>query len=144
MALTCDRCTKVVKSFMMSRFNTECICKECIASEKLHPDYQKAVEAERASNKYMQALFISEHIGQQFEGKISGLASFGLFVILDDNYCEGMVSLRSMDDDHYAYRKEDNVVYGTRHGEEYRLGDRVKVKVAAADPLSRQIDFYLL
>ena len=51
MALTCDRCTKVVKSFMMSRFNTECICKECIASEKLHPDYQKAVEAELASIK---------------------------------------------------------------------------------------------
>lgn len=105
---------------------------------------RKAVEAERASNKYMQALFISEHIGKTFEGKISGLASFGLFVILDDNYCEGMVSLRAMDDDHYVYRKEDNVVYGTRRGQEYRLGDRVKVKVAAADPLSRQIDFYLL
>jgi ribonuclease R len=105
---------------------------------------RKAVEAERASNKYMQALYISNHIGGTFDGKISGLASFGLFVIIDGNYCEGMVSLRTMDDDHYNYRKEDNVIHGGRSGKEFRLGDRVKVKVVRADALSRQIDLVLL
>lgn len=117
-----------------------------VATQARHCSLQerKAVEAERASTKYMQALYLQDHIGKQFEGKISGLASFGIFVILDGNYCEGMVTLRSMDDDHYEYRQEDNVVIGKRHKEIYRLGDRVKVKVVAADPLSRQIDLYLV
>ncbi|NND94445.1 MAG: ribonuclease R [Flavobacteriales bacterium] len=105
---------------------------------------RKAVDAERASRKFMQALFLQGSVGKSFSGRISGLTNFGIFVILDDNYCEGMVSLRSMDDDHYAFRSEDHVVAGTRHKEEYRLGDAVKVRIANVDPLSRQIDFYLL
>jgi VacB/RNase II family 3'-5' exoribonuclease len=105
---------------------------------------RKAVEAERASRKFMQALFLQDAVGKSFTGRISGLTSFGIFVILDENYCEGMVSLRSMDDDHYTFRNEDNVVFGVKHKEEYRLGDSVKVRLVNVDPLSRQIDFYLL
>jgi ribonuclease R len=105
---------------------------------------RKAVEAERASRKFMQALFLQDSVGQSFTGRISGLTSFGIFVILDENHCEGMISLRSMDDDHYAFRQEDHVVYGIKHKEEYRLGDEVKVRLANVDALSRQIDFYLL
>jgi ribonuclease R len=105
---------------------------------------RKAVEAERASSKYMQALYLSTHIGKRFQGKISGLTSFGIFIVLDDNYCEGMVTLKSMDDDQYSYITKDNTIVGSRHKETYRLGDTVTVKVMRADALQRQIDFVLV
>jgi ribonuclease R len=105
---------------------------------------RKAVEAERASAKYMQALFLSTHVGKQFIGRVSGLTSFGMFVMLDENYCEGMVSLRSMDDDQYSYHQKDNTIRGSRHKEVFRLGDAVKVRVVSADALKRQIDFVLV
>ncbi len=125
--------------------NEKGLTEDSIAVKAKHCSLQerKAVDAERASGKYMQAVYLQESIGKSFRGKISGLTSFGMFVILDDNHCEGMVSLRSMDDDHYSHRKEDNVIYGQRHGEEFRLGDEVIVKVVKADPQTRQIDFYL-
>ena len=105
---------------------------------------RRAVEAERASSKYMQALYLSTFIGKRFEGKISGLTSFGIFVILNENYCEGMVTLKSMDDDQYSYNTKDNTVVGGRHKDVYRLGDPVTVKVMRADALQRQIDFVMV
>jgi ribonuclease R len=89
-------------------------------------------------------LFLSTHIGKRFTGKISGLTSFGIFVILDENYCEGMVTLKSMDDDQYSYITKDNTIVGNRYKETYRLGDKVTVKVMRADALQRQIDFVLV
>jgi len=105
---------------------------------------RRAVEAERASNKYMQALFLSAHVGRKFAGHISGLTSFGMFVVIDANFCEGMVALRSMDDDQYTYNTKDNTITGNRHKEIYRLGDPVQVKVIRADALQRQIDLVLV
>jgi len=92
----------------------------------------------------MQALFLQDLVGQSFEGRISGITRFGIFVILTENHCEGMVSLRSLDDGQYVYKQEEHVIRGQRHGEEYRMGDNVKVRIANVDPLSRLIDFYLL
>jgi len=104
---------------------------------------RKAVEAERASKKFMQALFMSKFVGQRFEGTISGVTRFGLFVIMDDNFCEGMVSMRNMDDDHYEFDESAYAIVGKKHGDSYRLGDRVRVKVTSADALARQIDLEL-
>jgi len=105
---------------------------------------RKAVEAERASKKYMQALYLSKFIGQDFTGRISGVTKFGLFVVLDDNHCEGLATMRNMTDDYYAFDQTLNAIVGSKNGLTYRLGDKVRVKVTAADPLARQIDVELL
>ncbi|MDD3743483.1 MAG: ribonuclease R [Lentimicrobiaceae bacterium] len=102
---------------------------------------RKAIEAERASVKYKQAEYLQDRIGERFSGLISGVSKYGLYVELDGNKCEGMVSLRSMDDDFY-YLDEDNYkVIGQHHGREFRLGDPVKVKVKHVDLQRKQMDF---
>ncbi|MBV2246597.1 MAG: ribonuclease R [Lentimicrobium sp.] len=102
---------------------------------------RKAVEAERASVKYKQAEFLQDKIGERFTGLISGVSKYGLYVELDGSKCEGMVSLRTMDDDFY-YLDEDNYkVIGQHNGREFRLGDHVKVKVKHVDMQRKQMDF---
>jgi ribonuclease R len=102
---------------------------------------RKAVEAERASVKYKQAEFLQDKIGESFTGLISGVSKYGLYVELDGSKCEGMVSLRTMDDDFY-YLDEDNYkVIGQHYGREFRLGDHVKVKVKHVDMQRKQMDF---
>jgi VacB/RNase II family 3'-5' exoribonuclease len=105
---------------------------------------RKAVEAERASKKFMQALYLRRHIGEEFAGRVSGVTKFGLFVVLIDNHCEGMVSIRSMEGDSYAFDETAYAIIGQRSNEIYRLGDEINVRVLNADPLNRQIDLELV
>jgi ribonuclease R len=105
---------------------------------------RKAMEAERASIKYKQAEYLLDKVGQEFSGLISGVSKWGLFVELDGNKCEGMVSLRYMDDDFY-YLDEDNYkVIGSQFGKEYRLGDPIRIKVKRIDLSKKQMDFELV
>jgi ribonuclease R len=102
---------------------------------------KNAVEAERASVKYKQAEFMMDKIGQVFSGLISGVSKWGIYVELDITKGEGMVPLRSLQDDHY-YLDEDNYkVIGYKHGKEFRLGDAVKVVVRHIDLPRKQMDF---
>ncbi|HRY31602.1 MAG TPA: ribonuclease R [Bacteroidales bacterium] len=113
----------------------EAYCKHCSDMEK------NATDAERASVKYKQAEFMLDKIGKRFSGLISGVSKWGIFVELDINKGEGMVPLRSMEDDLY-YLDEDNYkVIGYRHGKEYRLGDPVRVIVRHIDLPRKQMDF---
>jgi ribonuclease R len=105
---------------------------------------RQAVDAERASIRFMQALYLQRYIGKAFMGKVSGVTNFGVFVRLDENHCEGLVLLRSMDDDHYVFKSEQQMVVGQRHGFTYRIGDEVEVRILDADPLSRQVDLVML
>ena len=104
---------------------------------------RKAVEAERASIKYKQAEYMSDKIGQEFDGLISGVSKYGIFVEVKGNKCEGMVRLTDLDDDFY-YLDEDNYrVIGHRYGQEYKLGDPVRIKVKHIDIRKKQLDYDL-
>jgi len=104
---------------------------------------RKAVEAERASVKYKQAEYLMDKIGESFNGLISGVSKWGLFVELENSKCEGMVSLKYLDDDFY-YLDEDNYrVIGQHHGREFKLGDPVRIKVKHVDLQRKQMDFVL-
>lgn len=114
-------------------------CEHCSAME------QVAASAERASIKYKQVEFMADRLGKEFEGKISGVSEFGFYVMLDDNSCEGMVSLHSLrDDDYYEFDERNYRLVGRRMHHMYSLGDRVKIRVTGADLDRRQIDFELV
>lgn len=104
---------------------------------------RKAAEAERASIKYKQAEYLSDKIGQQFDGLISGVSKWGIYVELDGNKCEGMVSLNDMQDDYYFLDDENYKVIGRKFGREYRLGDPIKIIVKSIDLSKKQMDFEL-
>ncbi len=104
---------------------------------------KKAAMAERESIKYKQAEFMLDKVGQEFLGVISGVSKWGLFVEIGEAKSEGLVSIRSMDDDFY-YLDEDNYrIVGRRYGHEYRLGDKVQVKVKEVNLINRQMDLVL-
>jgi len=113
----------------------------CIHSSEME---KKATEAERDSVKFKQAEYLANSIGMEFEGHISGLTQWGIFVELNDNYCEGMILLRSMHDDHYLLDEENYLIYGQRYGKQYKLGDKLRVKVSHINLFRRQIDFSLV
>ncbi|MCX6230571.1 MAG: ribonuclease R [Bacteroidetes bacterium] len=104
---------------------------------------RKAAEAERASIKYKQAEYLQDKIGQTFFGLISGVSKWGLFVELEGNKCEGMVSLRSMIDDYYFLDEDNYQVIGQRYGQKYKLGDRIKIKIVRVDLAKKQMDFVI-
>jgi ribonuclease R len=105
---------------------------------------KRAEQAERESVKYKQAEFMMDKIGQEFYGLVSGVSKWGIFVEIEGNKCEGMVSLKYMNDDFY-YLDEDNYrVVGQRYGQEYKLGDRVKIRVRKVDLQKKQMDFVLV
>lgn len=105
---------------------------------------RKAQEAERASIKYKQAEYMSDKIGQEFDGLISGVSKYGIFVEIKENKCEGMVRLQDLDDDFY-YLDEDNYkVIGHRYQREYKLGDPIRIRVKNIDIRKKQLDYELV
>jgi len=102
---------------------------------------QKAVEAERASIKYKQVEFMKDKVGKQFDGIISGVAEFGIFVEIIENKCEGMVTMRDLLDDFYEYDEDNYCLKGRRTGKIYQLGDAVKIEVLRANLPKKQLDF---
>jgi ribonuclease R len=104
---------------------------------------QRAVEAERASVKIMQVEYMRRHVGDEFEGIISGVINYGIFVELKDTLVEGMVHVRNMEDDYYEYDQKNYTLIGRREGRRFRLGDKVNVRVLSVDPERGEIDFVL-
>lgn len=100
-----------------------------------------AAEAERASVKYKQVEFLEDKIGQIFEGVISGVTEWGIFVEIIENKCEGRVSTRDMKDDQYVFDEDNYRIVGRRTGRIYSLGDKVMIKVKRADLVKKQLDF---
>ncbi len=112
-------------------------CQHCSDMEK------QATEAERASVKYKQAEYLLDKVGKEFEGLISGVSKWGLFVELDETKCEGLVALRDMNDDYYVLDEDNYLITGQSHGRQFRLGDRIRVKVKKIDMSKKTIDFAL-
>jgi ribonuclease R len=104
----------------------------------------RASEAERASVKYKQVEFLQDRIGEIFDGLISGVTEWGLYVEMTENKCEGMIRLRDLDDDFYEFDDTNYCVIGARTRQRYTLGDAVKVQVVRCDLLKKQIDLRLV
>jgi ribonuclease R len=112
----------------------------CEQSSKME---EVAAQAERASVKYKQVEFMADKIGQVFEGVISGISEWGIYVELNDSKCEGLVPMRDLDDDYYEFDEKNYCLRGRRDHHVYQLGDAVKVKVSRADLEKKQLDFEL-
>lgn len=104
---------------------------------------RSAVEAERDSIKLKQVEFLSDKIGEQFTGTISGVIERGIFVLLDDIYCEGMIRVSKLRGDYYFYDQRSHSLIGRSTGTKYQLGDKIEITVENTDQEKRQIDFEL-
>jgi ribonuclease R len=111
-------------------------CKHCSDRER------KAMEAERAGNKYKQVEFMQQYLGEEFDGIISGVASFGFFVETIAHKCEGMVTARDLSVyDDFRLDEADYALVGLRTFKKFRMGDKVRIKVVAANLTKRQLDY---
>ena len=105
---------------------------------------QLATKAERDSIKFMQIKFMENHIGEEFEGVISGVTDRGLYVEIVENKCEGMVRIKDVPGDYFFFDDRNHALVGERTKKIYQLGDLVKVTVAKADLIKRHLDFTMV
>lgn len=105
---------------------------------------QLAASAERASIKYKQVEYMSERLGQVYDGVISGVTDWGIYVELNENKCEGMISIRCLDDDYYEFDEKNYCIVGRYTGKRYQLGDELTVRIAKTDLVKKQLDFELI
>lgn len=116
---------------------TEEMCKHCSDME------QVAANAERASIKYKQVEFMSDKVGRTFDGTISGVTEWGIYVELSENACEGMIAVRDLTDDFYEFDDKTYSLTGQTTKRIYRLGDPITIKVIRANLERKQLDFVL-
>lgn len=121
--------------------NVEKLEEQCKHSSDME---QLAANAERASIKYKQVEFMEDHLGEIYDGIITGVTEWGLYVEVDENKCEGLVPVRDLADDYYDFDEKNYTLVGRRHGNRYRLGDTVRVQVARADLARKQLDFVIV
>ena len=113
------------------------LCEHASAMEQL------ATQAERASIKYKQVEFMADRLGQEFDGTVSGVTEFGLYVEITENGCEGMIPLRSLLDDYYEFDERNYCLIGRRFRRRYQLGDKVRIRVDRANLDRKQLDFVM-
>ena len=113
------------------------LCEHCSDQELI------AQNAERDSIKYKMVEFMGEFVGEEFDAHISGIQSYGIYCEIDENHCEGMVSMRDLDGDYYDFDEKNYCLVGRRHHHKYQLGDPIRIKVARANVEKRQLDFIL-
>jgi ribonuclease R len=101
----------------------------------------EAAEAERASIKYKQVEYMTEHVGEEFDATVSGVSDWGVYVEEVNTKAEGLVRLKDMTDDFYEVDKKTYAVIGKKTGNKYSLGDKVRVRLTAADPERKTLDF---
>ncbi|KAB2813877.1 ribonuclease R [Phaeocystidibacter luteus] len=111
------------------------LCEHSTEREKM------AASAERESIKYMQAKYLEKFVGEEFAGVITGVTDWGVFVELNENYCEGMIRIRDFRDDYYIYDEKNHQIIGESSGRIYQLGDPMRIRVKHVDLEKKQIDF---
>ncbi|NJI15908.1 S1 RNA-binding domain-containing protein, partial [Staphylococcus agnetis] len=104
---------------------------------------RRAIDAERDTDDLKKAEYMIQHLGDEFEGVVSSVANFGMFVELP-NTIEGMVTIQNMSDDYYHFDERQMALIGERKAAVYRIGDVIKVKVIHVDIDERQIDFQIV
>lgn len=115
--------------------------KLCLESSELE---KKASDAERASIKYKQVEYMLDHVGEEFEGTITGVAEFGIYISEIETKCEGMIKLRDLGDDFWNLDEKNYTIKGQSSGKKFTLGDTVKFKVVSADMERRVLDYALV
>lgn len=104
----------------------------------------KAAQAERASIKFKQVEFMSDKVGEIFNGVISGVTEWGIYVELEGNKCEGLVPIRDMNDDFYVFDEDNYCLYGRHSDKMFQLGDVVRVKIVKANLAKKQLTYMLV
>jgi len=112
----------------------------CLHSSEME---QLAAKAERASVKYKQVEFMSERLGMVYDGVISGVTEWGVYVEINENKCEGMLPIRDLEDDYYEFDEKNYCLVGRRNHKVFRLGDPMRIQVVRADLERKQLDFAL-
>ncbi|MBL7717202.1 MAG: ribonuclease R [Flavipsychrobacter sp.] len=114
-------------------------CRHCSDQER------RAMEAERAANKYKQVEFMMDHVGEEFEAVVSGVSGFGFWAETVDHKCEGMVSMTDLNTiDDFELKEGEYALLGRHTGIRFGVGDKVKIQVAAANLDKRQLDYSIL
>jgi VacB/RNase II family 3'-5' exoribonuclease len=121
-----------------SNQNLEKLCLHCSNREEI------ATKAERASIKFMQVKYMSKNINKTYEGVISGITERGIFVEAVENKCEGFIRIKDVPGDYFNFLENEMLLLGRHTKEEYRLGDKVLIKVMAVNQSKKQIDFSLV
>ncbi len=119
---------------------------ENLQKKAIHCSEQEnnAVKAERDSIKFMQIKFMQNKIGESFNGIISGVSDWGIYVELEENKCEGMVYVKDINDDKYYYSSEEASLIGKKNKKKYQLGDSITVEVKKADLIKKHLDFIII
>ena len=125
--------TQGSRSANAAKFET--FCEHCSAQE------QVAANAERASIKYKQVEFMTEHIDEEFDAVISGVTEWGIYAEIIENKCEGMIPLRTLEDDYYEYDEANYCLVGRRHHRKYTIGDPLRIRIVRANLERKQLDF---
>lgn len=120
-----------------SKDKYEELCEHCSDME------QVAQNAERDSIKYKMVEFMGDKIGEKYDAHISGIQSYGIYAEIDENHCEGMISMRDLDDDYYDFDEKNYCLVGRRHHHKYQLGDPIRIQVAKANLEKKQLDFII-
>jgi ribonuclease R len=134
---------------MVHRILQECLDEKIVIDKKLeakckHTSEREraAMDSERAANKYKQVEYMQDFLGEEFEGVISGVASFGFWVETIEHKCEGLVSINSLlEYDDFRHIESDYALIGRRSGRRFRMGDKVTIKIVAANLTKRQLDY---
>ncbi|GAD06878.1 Ribonuclease R [Porphyromonas crevioricanis] len=124
------------RSLDKTKYEEDCV--HCSEMEQI------AAQAERESIKYKQVEYMQSRLGQVFDGVISSVAEWGVYVELNESKCEGLVPMRSLDDDFYEYDEANYCLIGRRSKKRYALGDPLSVRIASANLERRQLDFELV
>ena len=112
--------------------------------QRISKNERKAAEAERESTKFFQSLYAMEFVGEVFEGTISGIAEHGMFVRMDENFCEGMVPMMAIPGDRFYFDQENYCIMGARTKKQYNFGDKIEVQVIDVDIRKRQISLTIV
>jgi ribonuclease R len=113
-------------------------CEHCSEMEK------KSADAEHESIKYKQAEFLADKIGGVFSGEISGVSKWGIYVLLDENKCEGLVRIASLKDDFYVLDEDNYQIVGEHTKKTYQIGQKVQIKIESVNMTKKQISFVLV
>src|SRR5690606_1954477 len=127
----------VLKREKYSAGNWHLLGQHCSMTER------RADDATRDVTAWLKCYYMQDKIGESFEGTVSGVTSFGLFIALDDIYVEGLLHVTELGNDYFNYDKARHAMVGERTGIRYRLGDRLRVKVSRVDLETTRIDFVL-
>ena len=143
---------RILKDYLTYNSDRNYVHKKIKYYKKILPDVckissaqeQNAVHAEREITKLKQIEFLSEHIGDEYLGIISGMVHYGMFVEIIEMAVEGLVRFRDIEDDYYEYSEKQHAAIGARRGKNYRIGQKVVVKILATDIETKKIDFLLV